>query len=402
MSSDFYTTLGVAPSASEAEIKKAYKKLALQYHPDKNPGNKSAEEKFKAVAEAYTTLSDASKRRTYDQQRNAPAQSPSQPKYANSDADFQWWGRAAGEGPGNPFQKARPQQQQQQPDYFASHPQGFFSAQMPPPEADYFFASQAPPGATRMAAPRYSRLSHSQPHPRNSFTLGDAFNLFNSMFNGVDPFDDFLPNELTDFGYSRAGSKALPPASGTSSWDVKITKVKRPDGTVTIERTDKRSGQSWTNTDTANFNAGQQPGSWTRSQTFSGPDGHRSESKESHSQPGMGRSRTGPPGGSNAGAMFTSFAGHHAGDPHTGRLLQPLKSLSYAQTRFPGDGGDPPAARSSQVSPMNLSKADMPAAGGLAGSGAVIERGSWATAPRAPLLAPSQGGRGSFVGWSSN
>lgn len=64
---DYYEVLGVAKNADAAEIKKAYRKLALQYHPDKNPGNKEAEEKFKEAAEAYDVLSNEEKRRRYDQ-----------------------------------------------------------------------------------------------------------------------------------------------------------------------------------------------------------------------------------------------------------------------------------------------------------------------------------------------
>jgi molecular chaperone DnaJ len=64
---DYYEILGVQKSASKDEIKKAYRKLAIQYHPDKNPGDKSAEEKFKEATEAYEILSDDQKRSTYDQ-----------------------------------------------------------------------------------------------------------------------------------------------------------------------------------------------------------------------------------------------------------------------------------------------------------------------------------------------
>lgn len=64
---DYYDVLGVAKNASEADIKKAYRKMAIKYHPDKNPNDKAAEEKFKEAAEAYEILSDAQKRSRYDQ-----------------------------------------------------------------------------------------------------------------------------------------------------------------------------------------------------------------------------------------------------------------------------------------------------------------------------------------------
>ena len=64
---DYYEVLGVDKNASADEIKKAYRKMAVKYHPDKNPGDKEAEEKFKEAAEAYSVLSDADKKAKYDQ-----------------------------------------------------------------------------------------------------------------------------------------------------------------------------------------------------------------------------------------------------------------------------------------------------------------------------------------------
>ena len=64
---DYYEVLGVSKTATPEEIKKAYRKKAIQYHPDKNPGDKEAEEKFKEAAEAYDVLSDSEKRAKYDQ-----------------------------------------------------------------------------------------------------------------------------------------------------------------------------------------------------------------------------------------------------------------------------------------------------------------------------------------------
>ena len=64
---DYYEVLGIGRNADAKEIKKAYRKLAKKYHPDMNPGDKQAEQKFKEVTEAYNVLSDTEKKKLYDQ-----------------------------------------------------------------------------------------------------------------------------------------------------------------------------------------------------------------------------------------------------------------------------------------------------------------------------------------------
>jgi molecular chaperone DnaJ len=89
MKKDFYEVLGVSKSATADDIKSAYRKLAMKYHPDRNPGNKEAEEKFKEAAQAYEVLSDADKRRRYDQVGHNAYQNMGQggPGYQDMDMD---------------------------------------------------------------------------------------------------------------------------------------------------------------------------------------------------------------------------------------------------------------------------------------------------------------------------
>jgi DnaJ-class molecular chaperone len=93
MPRDYYETLGVKKGASEDEIKKAYRKLARQYHPDRNPGDKNAEERFKEVQEAYDVLSDKNRRAQYDRFGFAGTGARGGP---GGPGGFQWGG-----GPGN-------------------------------------------------------------------------------------------------------------------------------------------------------------------------------------------------------------------------------------------------------------------------------------------------------------
>jgi curved DNA-binding protein len=94
---DYYKILGVAQNANEKEIKRAYRKLAQQYHPDKNPGNKEAEAKFKEIGEAYAVLSDSDKRAKYDR---FGAQWEQYAQAGGSPGDFDWGGWAGNAGGG--------------------------------------------------------------------------------------------------------------------------------------------------------------------------------------------------------------------------------------------------------------------------------------------------------------
>lgn len=86
---DYYQILGIAKTASEADIKKAYRKLALQYHPDRNKGDKASEAKFKEVTEAYEVLSDSGKRKQYDQfGHNAFKQGAGQGPFGGANGPF--------------------------------------------------------------------------------------------------------------------------------------------------------------------------------------------------------------------------------------------------------------------------------------------------------------------------
>ena len=86
---DYYEVLGVEKTASVEEIKKAYRKKAIQYHPDKNPGDKQAEENFKEAAEAYDVLSDPQKRQRYDQFGHAGVGGASQGGFGG--VQRLWW-----------------------------------------------------------------------------------------------------------------------------------------------------------------------------------------------------------------------------------------------------------------------------------------------------------------------
>ena len=89
MAKDYYEVLGVPKDADESTIKKAYRKLAMKYHPDRNPDNKDAEAKFKEIGEAYEVLSDPDKRAAYDRMGHHGHLCPNVRRHG-----WLWWGRA--------------------------------------------------------------------------------------------------------------------------------------------------------------------------------------------------------------------------------------------------------------------------------------------------------------------
>src|SRR5438445_11447629 len=99
MPRDFYETLGVKRKASEEEIKKAYRKLARQFHPDRNPGDKQAEGRFKEVQEAYDVVGDKEKRAQYDRFGFAGAGAG---PFGGGGGPFRWGGGGGGSGGGEP------------------------------------------------------------------------------------------------------------------------------------------------------------------------------------------------------------------------------------------------------------------------------------------------------------
>ena len=115
---DYYKTLGVDRSSSDGEIKKSFRRLAMKYHPDRNPNDKAAEKKFKAINEAYSILSDPEKKAAYDQFGHAGVEGaagggPGAGGFGGFDFSGDIFGKifeefvGGGGGGGSPFQEQR-------------------------------------------------------------------------------------------------------------------------------------------------------------------------------------------------------------------------------------------------------------------------------------------------------
>src|ERR671936_3038110 len=122
---DYYTTLGVAKTATEKEIKQSYRKLARKFHPDVNPGDKSAEAKFKEINEAYEVLGDPAKRKKYDElganwRLYEQAGAGAGPGFAGAQPGGGAWNVHFGGGPGGGFRTMTEEETRQM--FGAPHP----------------------------------------------------------------------------------------------------------------------------------------------------------------------------------------------------------------------------------------------------------------------------------------
>ncbi|HLN29517.1 MAG TPA: J domain-containing protein [Gemmataceae bacterium] len=164
MAEDFYDILGVKRNASEEEIKRAYRKLARQHHPDRNPGDKQAEAKFKQVQEAYDVLSDKTKRVQYD--RFGAAGMGGGPQGARGgprDFNFQWGG-----GPGG--------QREMDPNEAADMFRQFFGGGGGPVDMESVFGRQPPRGGRGFRPPAEEAVAEVT-IPFETAALGGAVNL---------------------------------------------------------------------------------------------------------------------------------------------------------------------------------------------------------------------------------
>ncbi len=163
---DYYKILGVKPDASLDEIKKAYRRLALQYHPDKNQGDKKAEEKFKDIAEAYDVLSDPEKRKKYDMIYNG-GKGPGAGFGGFGDFDF---GNFSGGGAGGPkyyYYTTGADDDFDLKDIFGNFEFGGFS--------DFFKQFFGGMGAKGKRQKQYVDKKGEDIHARVQITLGEAY-----------------------------------------------------------------------------------------------------------------------------------------------------------------------------------------------------------------------------------
>lgn len=212
---DYYATLGLSKGASDAEIKKAYRKLARKYHPDLNPADKTAEAKFKEVNEANEVLGDPDKRRKYDE-LGANWKMYEQAQQSDAGGGPAGWNVYSGGGPGGSYRTMTPEQMEEMfgtDDPFSDFFHTFFGG------AGGGFAAQS--GGRRTRAPRRGRDLESTV----DLTLEEAFS-GTSRRVGIQRdgkarnVEIRIPAGVKDGARVRAAGEGEPGATGGSSGDL--------------------------------------------------------------------------------------------------------------------------------------------------------------------------------------
>lgn len=217
---DYYQVLGVSKNASADDIKKAYRKLARKYHPDVNPGDKAAEEKFKELSEAYEVLSDPEKRQKYDQ---FGAQWRQYERAGGRPEDFDW-GRWAGQPGGGQRAYSRSVSPEEFEQMFGGGPGGF---------SDFFETLFG--GAGRQRTTGFSDFGgrQYQPRPRRGrdvehpvqVTLEEAFHgaTRSLQWEGGRAIEARIPRGVQTGSRIRLSGQGQPGVAGAESGDLYLT-----------------------------------------------------------------------------------------------------------------------------------------------------------------------------------
>lgn len=172
---DLYQVLGVSKTATADEIKKAYREAAFKYHPDRNPGDKAAEEKFKNISAAYSVLGDESKRRQYDQYGSTEAYAqqtrPSGYQYGTQsgttgDPFWDWFMGAAGSQYSNPYASNGDSAENRQTQYGYNHNADFKDEEYSQNGHTYFWSNR------RQSPHKYTRKEAAGNLVKSIITLG--------------------------------------------------------------------------------------------------------------------------------------------------------------------------------------------------------------------------------------
>jgi curved DNA-binding protein len=230
---DYYKTLGVSKSATQDEIKTAFRKLARKHHPDVNPGDAGAEERFKEINEAYEVLSDEEKRKKYDR-FGSQWQRYEQTGGHAQDFDWSQWGPAAGQ----PGAGGRPGGQTYSRTVNPEEFEQIFGRQEAGGFSDFFETMFGGAGRTRRAATGFDERTH-QPRPRHGrdseytveITLSEAFHGGNRplQFDDGRVIEAKIPRGVSTGSRVRLSGQGQPGAAGGEAGDLYLRIEVLPD-----------------------------------------------------------------------------------------------------------------------------------------------------------------------------